>query len=593
MMQNSGAGKVVLPQRSGLDGLGAILLLGETGRRWYTDQTAAEIFAKVERAKQEWEATADALPELICLVDDQGRIVRANRTVERWGLGLVTRVSGMDFHALLHPACLNPTCYLKQFLDQARQKVRLPERAELEAYDAALGRHIQISVHPVPTQRRVAPSGAVVIVQDVSARRQAEEAMRRYTARLEAMNELQGAILAAQSPEEIARAALSRTRRLVPFHQARVILFDPETEGFLVLAAEANGETHLRPGTLIPREAFGPNQMRGPDRFLVIEELSRLADFSQFERELQDAGICSYINIPLGVEGEFIGAFNLAAKRPASFLREHIDVAREVADLLTIALRQTQLYHRLQQANTELQEALRIKDEMVQNVSHELRTPLFLIKGYIELLKEGALGQFTDEQMEVLDTLEMQGERLLYMVTQLLTLKKLDKDALEKIPVRVEPLIRKAVETWKIPGAKAGIQFQVEVAPDLPSCMADLNLFSQVIGNLLDNAVKFSPAGGTITVRVWEHDGELMIAVADQGIGIPPDKLERVFERFYQVHGGLKRRFGGMGIGLTLCRAIVQAHGGRIWAESAGEGHGSTFYVALPLGNDEERGSGN
>jgi signal transduction histidine kinase len=515
--------------------------------------------------------------------------VRANRTVETWKLGFVTRVPGLDFHALIHPTCLDPACHFNQFLRQAREKTRMGEPVEIETYDAFLKRYILASVHPVSAQRRVAPSSMVIIVQDISARHQAEEALRRYTARLEAMNELQEAILEARSPEEIAQAALSRLRRLVPFHEARVILFDPQAGGCLVLAADANGETHLRPGTLIPRNAFGESQARRPDQFFVIEELSRLADLSQFEQELRSADICSYVNIPLRAEGEFIGTFNLAAQNPAAFLQEHIDIAREVADLLAIAIRQAQLYRRLKQANAELQEALHVKDEMIQNVSHELRTPLFLIKGYVELLKEGLLGPFTAEQMDVLNTLEMQGNRLLHLVTQLLTLKALDSSVLEKTVLHTETFLRKMVEIWRLQATKTSVQFRLEVAPDLPLCMADLNLISQVIGNLLDNAVKFSPAGGLITVRAGASNGSLMITVADQGIGIPSDKLERVFERFYQVHGGLNRRFGGMGIGLTLCREIVQAHGGRIWAESAGEGHGSTFYVALPIGDNEGR----
>jgi signal transduction histidine kinase len=125
--------------------------------------------------------------------------------------------------------------------------------------------------------------------------------------------------------------------------------------------------------------------------------------------------------------------------------------------------------------------------------------------------------------------------------------------------------------------------------------MVDADLLEQVVVNLLDNAIKFSPGGGVVTVRAYattddrrptmdgRPEAAVVIAVADQGIGIPPDKLEMVFERFYQVDASTTRRFGGMGIGLALCKAIVEAHGGRIWAESKGEGHGSTFCAALPV----------
>jgi signal transduction histidine kinase len=113
--------------------------------------------------------------------------------------------------------------------------------------------------------------------------------------------------------------------------------------------------------------------------------------------------------------------------------------------------------------------------------------------------------------------------------------------------------------------------------------LADPVFLGQVIENLLDNAVKFSPRDGLIQVRAWTERDEAMVAVSDNGIGIPPDRLLKIFEYFYQVDGSATRRFGGMGIGLSLCNVIVRAHGGRIWAESGGEGQGSTFYVALHL----------
>jgi signal transduction histidine kinase len=112
---------------------------------------------------------------------------------------------------------------------------------------------------------------------------------------------------------------------------------------------------------------------------------------------------------------------------------------------------------------------------------------------------------------------------------------------------------------------------------------ADPELLRQVIVNLLDNAVKFSPRGGTVRIRARAKDGQAILAVSDEGIGIAPGKLPRLFERFYQADGSATRHYGGMGIGLALCRAIVQAHGGRIWAESRGADQGSTFYIALPL----------
>jgi histidine kinase len=186
------------------------------------------------------------------------------------------------------------------------------------------------------------------------------------------------------------------------------------------------------------------------------------------------------------------------------------------------------------------------------------------------------------------------------MVNRLLTLQTLDTRVLEKIQLDVGHLLREIVRAWETRATQAGVKLRLEVSPDLPLLWAEYDLLSQVIVNLLDNAIKFSPNGGTVTARAYataadqEHvavgsqQPAVMVEVSDQGIGIPPEKLELLFRRFYQVDGSSTRQFGGMGIGLALCKAIVEAHGGRIWAESEGEGRGSTFYVALPAAGDGE-----
>jgi signal transduction histidine kinase len=142
------------------------------------------------------------------------------------------------------------------------------------------------------------------------------------------------------------------------------------------------------------------------------------------------------------------------------------------------------------------------------------------------------------------------------------------------------------IDMWHARVTDADVTLELDVSPGLPELVADPGLMEQVMNNLLENALKFSSPAGTIRVRAWHAGGEICIAVADSGIGIPPDKLEQIFERFYQVNGSQTRSVGGMGIGLALCRSIVNAHGGRMWAESPGDAGGATFFVALPCDTD-------
>ncbi|MCS7220593.1 MAG: PAS domain-containing sensor histidine kinase [Anaerolineae bacterium] len=236
----------------------------------------------------------------------------------------------------------------------------------------------------------------------------------------------------------------------------------------------------------------------------------------------------------------------------------------------------------LQALNAQLHAALKARDEMIQNVSHELRTPLTLIRGYVEMLQHQAFGPLNEAQQEAIAVLDKQSDRLRYMVDRLLMLQTLDANALRATMLDLGELLKGIVETWKPRGERAGVHLHLDLPADLPLIKADGDLLYHVFHNLLDNAVKFSPAGGEVCIRACREKQRLRITVSDHGIGIPPDKLERVFEQFYQVDGSMTRRFGGMGIGLALCRRIIELHGGHIWAESQGEGQGSVFHIALP-----------
>ena len=561
--------------------------LKELRQHQWAEQPLQAIFDKVERAKQEWEATVDALPELICLVDDEGRVLRANQTVEAWGLSQVVAVKGRDVHALIHPACTNLFCYLRRFLRQAIEKTDNEQPRELTAHDSILQRHLTIQVQPMPAHKPLASHTSVVVIHDVSERKRAEDALHKHTERLKALNEIGEAILAACSPDAIAQAALGRLRQLVPYRQARVTLWKTESDQCLVLAAISNGEAHLMPGKLIPKDAFRGSEERWLDRYVVAEDLPSLPNLSPVERELLSEGVRSYISVPLLVDRHYIGSLNLGFERPGAPEREHVDMAYQVADLLAIAIRQAQLHEELNQANGELQAALQAKEQMSQNVSHDMRSPLTVIDGYLELLANTDLGPLTAGQEQAVQIMRRQVEHLLHMVTQLLTLQTIDDKTLQTEPVELCAWLRQVVLPWEVRTAQAGIHLQLEVPCAAVQVRADIQLLAHVVDNLLDNAIKFSPSGGLVRVRAQLVDTQqAVIAVSDEGVGIAPDKLTQVFERFYQVEGGDTHRCKGLGIGLALCQAIVQAHGGRIWAESQGEGKGSTFTIALRLNDN-------
>lgn len=549
----------------------------------HDERLSGSTMNRVERAKQEWEATVDALPELICLVDERLQVLRVNRTVETWDLYDVTKVKGRPIHELLHAGCTNPSCELNTFLEEAAVQAGRRAYSEKEIFDPILQRHIRIRTQPVLSGRNLGDSTMVVLIRDITDRKQAEQALRRYTQRLETFNQIGQAILAATSPQEIAQAALTHLRQLVPCVWVNVMHFDLEAQGMVVTAVDSRHETRLSTGAMLPLSIHRPFSDDAGDSLVLIEDLAQQSEPSILEKILLSEQIRSYLSVPLVVDNMIIGSLNVGADKPGVWSEEDVSIVREVADLLAIATRQALLNRQLQQTNLELQQALDAKSEMIRNVSHELRTPLSIIKGYTSMLQEEAVGPLTVEQKDALEMVDTQGDRLYFMVTRLLSLQSLDKDALKKSTVHLEALLQEIVCTWRQRAAKAGIELRLDLVPDIPVLQADPNFLTQVFYNLLENAIKFSGYGGTVHIRLDREKDHLVASVADEGIGIPSKELEFIFDRFHQVNRGLNRSYRGMGIGLALCKAVIKAHDGRIWAESEGLGSGSVFYVSLPF----------
>jgi signal transduction histidine kinase len=233
---------------------------------------------------------------------------------------------------------------------------------------------------------------------------------------------------------------------------------------------------------------------------------------------------------------------------------------------------------------TEQRAAERMKDFFVSMVSHELRTPLTAVHGALRLLSGGALREFPEKQQQMLDIATANTERLIRLTNEILEAQRIRLGRFEivKGACDVSALMTQALETVRPQAAKARVA--LVCTPHTARLNADGDRMVQVLTNLLSNAIRFSPAGATVRLSATGQGAQVVFQVRDQGPGIPVYDLQSIFEAFRQVEAPDMRWKGGIGLGLFICRSIVEAHGGRIWAESA-PGHGSTFSVALPLGN--------
>jgi two-component system phosphate regulon sensor histidine kinase PhoR len=232
---------------------------------------------------------------------------------------------------------------------------------------------------------------------------------------------------------------------------------------------------------------------------------------------------------------------------------------------------------------TELRRLEQIRQDFVANVSHELRTPISSIKGYAETLLEGAL-EDKDNAKEFISIIYQDSNRLANLINDLLDLSKIESGKMKMnfVPLDVASVTKRAVTVIENQAKVKSISFKLNLAPELPKIRADETRFSQVMINLLDNAIKYTPENGSVTVTAKVVNNSLQVDIKDTGIGISEKDLPRIFERFYRVDKARSRELGGTGLGLSIVKHIVQAHSGQVWVKSE-LGLGSTFSFTIPL----------
>ena len=233
------------------------------------------------------------------------------------------------------------------------------------------------------------------------------------------------------------------------------------------------------------------------------------------------------------------------------------------------------------QVEEKLRELDRMKSEFISNVSHELRSPLHSIQGFAKLMLGGKVPD-PETQKEFLSIIDKQSEHLGTLIDSLLDMSRLESGRFQiqkqRLPIR--DIIHEAIDSFYTLARDKDMLLSKNIPTILPELEVDGERLKQVIANLVSNAIKFSKDGGGISVKAEVKDGELLVQVTDQGIGIPEEAMPHLFERFYRAEDSMAR--GGAGLGLYISKQIIEAHGGRIWAESK-VGKGSTFSFTLPL----------
>lgn len=293
----------------------------------------------------------------------------------------------------------------------------------------------------------------------------------------------------------------------------------------------------------------------------------------------------SYLAVPVkALTGQVLGGLFFGHATPGVFTVQHEQLVIGIAGWASLALENSRLYSMARDAD-------RLKDEFLAVLSHELRTPLSAILGYARLLRGGLLSG--DKAQRGLETLERNANALTQIVEDVLDVSRIisGKLRLEVKPLELSVLARNAIATVQPAADAKGIQLSMHVDPSIGLTTGDADRLQQVMWNLLANAVKFTPKDGRVDLRLTRITSHVEIAVSDTGIGISPEFVAHVFERFRQADAGTTRKTGGLGLGLSIVRHIVEMHGGTVEAFSEGEGRGATFRVRLPMKVQSEKRS--
>ena len=285
----------------------------------------------------------------------------------------------------------------------------------------------------------------------------------------------------------------------------------------------------------------------------------------------------SYLAVPVkGRSGNVIGGLFFGHSEVGRFTEHHERLASGVAAWASVALENASLF-------ATVQEASRLKDDFLASLSHELRTPLNAILGYARMLRAGMVT--ADKHAKAIETIERNATSLAQIVEDVLDISRIvsGKLRLNVQPVDYPQIVRNAIDSVAVAADARGVRIETVLDPQAGPVSGDPDRLQQVFWNLLTNAVKFTSRGGKVQVQLGRVNSHVEVSVADTGVGISPEFLPHVFERFRQADAGIARERGGLGLGLSIARQLIEMHGGAIEAASAGLGRGATFRVKLPL----------
>jgi len=295
------------------------------------------------------------------------------------------------------------------------------------------------------------------------------------------------------------------------------------------------------------------------------------------------AGYRALLIVPLLRPGHIVGALVVRRKEPGEFAKSTIDLLETFADQSVLAIQNARLFREIEEKGRELELASRHKSQFLANMSHELRTPMNAILGYTELILDNIYGEAPEKMRAVLERVQRNGRHLLGLINDVLDLSKIEAGQLTLTlnDYSLKDVVHSVFSAVESLATAKHLALKIEVPAALPPAHGDEHRITQVLLNLVGNAIKFTETG-EVAINATAQNGSFTVAVRDTGPGIAKADQSKIFEEFQQADNSATRKKGGTGLGLAISKRIVELHGGRIWVESK-EGHGSTFSFTVPV----------
>ncbi len=422
--------------------------------------------------------------------------------------------------------------------------------------------------------------------QEIAERKRMEEELRRRNEELMTLNAITATIGRSLDLDHILNATLDKVLEAIDIDAGWIQLLDEEA-GVLSLVVHRGFSPEMAEETkTIKLGESMTGKVAQSGQPIVVDKVSEdpRLNMETGRRE----GLHAFAGVPIKSKDKVLGVLGVFSRSPRQLSPQEVQLLTAIGHQIGVAIENVRLAEQASEIEI-LRELNRLRSELIANVSHELRTPLGLIKIFCTTLLREDVEFDRKTQREFLHDIEQEADKLETIVDNLLDLSRMEdrRLRLDKRPTDVGQLAREVMEAIKLEMETQLTEhrFVHDFPPDPLVATVDPKRIEQVLRNLLNNAIKYSPEGGTITVQGRGDERQILVSVSDQGMGIPSEDLERVFERFYRVENELSRRVRGAGLGLAVCRGIVEAHGGHIWVEST-LGVGSTFYFTLPVGTN-------